>query len=87
MDTESLSITAETTAIRARAWARLGIRLFGVIVLLVGAHNLLLSGMTETVLFGGYRAMADTIVLSDGGVVGFADVVAMAFGAALAWFL
>jgi len=87
MDRQSMKITAETTYIRSRGNLKLGMRILGIAALIIGAHNMMLSGVTGTLLFPVYRSLIDGAIFAQGGVISFADILLMAVGAAVAWFI
>ena len=87
MDVERLKVNIETAAVRTRGWARFGLSVVGVALVLVGAWNLLLAPTVGfDALFPEYRRFLSTLVVSDGGVVRLADVVLIGIGAIVAWF-
>jgi len=87
MNLERLKITGEVYATRAKANLRLVLQLAGVVLVLLAAYNMLLAPVLGMQIFAPYRAAI--ILTPDSGTGAFylADVVAMAFGAVLAWFL
>ncbi|RDZ65983.1 hypothetical protein C5B90_06445 [Haloferax sp. Atlit-12N] len=87
MDRESMKISAETTYIRSRGNLKLGIRLLGIAALIIGAHNMMLSEITGTLLFPFYRSLIEGVIFAQGGFMPFADILLMAVGAAVAWFI
>jgi hypothetical protein len=93
---EEHRITAETAALRGRGWLRTAVRTLGIIVLLLGAYNGILAPAAGVdALLPVYRTVLPThglVSTGDQALVGpaimlwLADYVAMAVGAALAWF-
>jgi hypothetical protein len=85
MDFERLKVNAEIYGVKAKAKLRFALQLAGIALLALGAYNLLVVPLFETDLWAPYRVFGG--VYSSKEEVGFyvGDFVAMAVGAAIAW--
>lgn len=91
MDTERWRVNAETAAIRGRTLVRSVVQVAGVVAVLLGAYNLLLYPSVGETLWVGYRSVLPMVTAAGssdgGGIIAVSDVILMAVGAVLAWFV
>jgi hypothetical protein len=86
MDRDRARVTAEAYGIRGRGWLRSGIRLLGIVAVLLGAYNLLLAPFLVTPeLVTVYRDVAASLFVLPSPIL--ADIALMAVGAVVAWFV
>jgi hypothetical protein len=84
---ERLKITLEVWGLQAEALTRSAIRLVAIAFVLVGAWNLLAAPVADTTLFSGYRTVTTAVIAGENGIVFFADILLIAAGSVIAWFV
>jgi len=86
MDRDRIRVTAEAYGIRSRGWVRTIIRGAGIVAVLIGAYNLLLSPLLiSPEILTTYRNVVATVLVSSPPF--FTDIALMVVGAVVAWFI
>jgi len=85
MDIERLKVSLEVFYLRSKGWTRTGIRLLGIALVLLGAYNLLAAPVLQAQPIAPYRELG--LVIFRRGAYYLGDMLIMAVGAILTWFV